>query len=104
MSSAELAGRMGVGQSTISELESSEVRGTIKLDSLRRAAGALDCKLVYFLVPRTSLDDAVRAQARRKAAELTTADHRPRTESDIDELVEQLVDRPGLWSGSSEMD
>src|SRR3954451_6151618 len=69
MSSTELGARMGIDQSSVIALEQSEIRDSIRLDSLRRAANALDCDLVYALVPRTSLDDTVTAQARRKAAE-----------------------------------
>jgi transcriptional regulator with XRE-family HTH domain len=58
---------MGVTQSTVADLEASEVHGTIRLDTLRRAADALDCDVAYFLIPRTSLDEMVVSQARRKA-------------------------------------
>jgi hypothetical protein len=35
------------------DLESAEKRGAISLKSLHRAAGAMDCDLVYFVVPRS---------------------------------------------------
>ncbi len=35
------------------DLESAEARGAISLKSLHRAAGAMDCDLVYFVVPRS---------------------------------------------------
>lgn len=84
---------MGVGQSSISGLERRETSETIRLHSLRRAADALDCDLVYFFVPRTTLDETVLAQARRKATKL-----RGDQNTTVDEIVEQLVDRRGLWS------
>lgn len=68
MSSTELATRLGVSQQTVPDLERSELHDTIELETLRRAADALDCDLAYFLLPRKSLDEAVKAQARRKAA------------------------------------
>ncbi|MEA3502456.1 MAG: mobile mystery protein A, partial [Actinomycetota bacterium] len=68
MSSTELATRLGVSQQSVSQMEHSEVHDTITLDTLRRAASALDCDLVYVLEPRTSLDEAVREQAHKKAA------------------------------------
>ena len=37
------------------DLESSEARGSISLSSLTRAADAMDCELVYFLVPRDAV-------------------------------------------------
>ncbi len=48
-------------------LEASEENGTIQLKTLRRAAEALDCTLVYALVPNDSLEGAVRARARKIA-------------------------------------
>ncbi len=108
MSTTELAARIGVTQSRISALEQGEVEGTIKLETLRRAAEALDCDLMYALVPRTTLSEAVRRQARRKAgAHLRTVQHHMRLEDqeviggDADELEDvsrELIDRRGLWS------
>jgi predicted DNA-binding mobile mystery protein A len=97
MSSAELAARLAIGQSSVSELERSETRDAIRLGSLRRAADALECDLVYFLVPRSTLDESVREQARRKAARHrgVTAGAAPRVD---DEIIEHLTDHPGLWS------
>ena len=52
MSLADLAGRMGVTPQTVHGLERSEQQGKAQLDSLRRAAVAMDCTLVYaFAVP-----------------------------------------------------
>ena len=60
MSSTELAARIGVSQQRVSQIEQGELQETITLETLRRAANALDCDLVYVLEPRTSLDEAVR--------------------------------------------
>lgn len=106
MSTTELAKRMRVAQTRVSSIERAEADGTIKLDTLRRAADALDCDLVYFLVPRTSLDSAVQTQARRKAAaSLRHVAHNMRLEDQavdvkdqIDDLAAELVDRRGLWT------
>lgn len=109
MSSAELAHRMGVSQQAIPDLERSEQRETIKLETLERAARALDCDVVYLLVPRVSLEDAVRVQARRKAAQhLGRVAHHSRLEdqavdylgrtSQLDDLAARFVDRRGLWA------
>jgi len=100
---------MGVIQQSISDLERSEVHDTIKLETLRRAADALDCDLVYFLLPRTTLDDAVNVQAQRKAAKLLeSVAHHSRLEDQavgvddttvqLNELGARFVDHRGLWS------
>lgn len=68
MSSAQLAKRMGIRQPTVSEMEQSELRGTIQLETLRRAAQAMDCTVVYALVPNRSLEITLHEQARRVAA------------------------------------
>ena len=112
MSSTELAARMGLSQSRIPEIERGETSGSLRLSTLERAANALDCDLVYALVPRASLDDVVRQQARRTAeARLATIRHSMRLEDQavadadtdelIDELADELVDRRGLWADIS---
>ena len=114
MSSRELAERMGVRQQTIADLERSEQRGAIKLETLERAADALECDFVYFLLPRRSLDELVDSQARAKAARhLGRVAHHSRLEDQavtdddtavqLDDLARQFVDRRGLWTepGSS---
>jgi predicted DNA-binding mobile mystery protein A len=108
MSGSELADRMGISPKTIPDIERSEVAETIKLETLRRAANALDCELAYVLVPRTSLDTMVTVQARRKALRhLDPVAHHgfledqgvsdEGFEDQISELAERFVDKRGLW-------
>ena len=49
---AEIAGRMGVSPSDVYRLEYAEGRGVSELQTLRRAAEALGCELVYGLAPK----------------------------------------------------
>lgn len=64
MSGVQLASRLGVRPQTVAAVEKSEASGTIQLDTLRRMADAMDCTLVYALVPRSSLEDMVDKRAR----------------------------------------
>jgi predicted DNA-binding mobile mystery protein A len=64
MSTAQLAKRLRVKQPSVVALEQSEAKGTIELATLRRVAAALDCALVYALVPNKPLEAAVRDRAR----------------------------------------
>jgi predicted DNA-binding mobile mystery protein A len=64
MSTAQLAKRLGVRQPSIVEMEQSEAKGTITLATLKRVAEALDCRLVYALVPNKPLEQTVRERAR----------------------------------------
>lgn len=104
-----LASKMGVVESTVHRLEASERAGTAQLDSLRRAADAMDCDVVYALVPRQPLSDQVDAQARLKAyASLVPVLHTMALEDQevsgdavarlIEEHAAEWRDRPGLWN------
>jgi predicted DNA-binding mobile mystery protein A len=64
MSTAQLAKRLAVKQPSVVALEQSEAKGTIELATLRRVANALDCTLVYALVPNKPLEAMVRDRAR----------------------------------------
>jgi predicted DNA-binding mobile mystery protein A len=109
MSSAELGARLGVSSQTVLDLERSEQHKTIRLETLQRAADALDSDLVYVLLPRVRLDDAVEAQARRKAMRyLNRVAHHSRLEDQslndddleeqLNELASNFIDQRGLWS------
>ncbi len=63
MSARQLADRLGVSQPAITSMEQNEARGVISLATLRDAAEALDCRLVYALVPNRPLPDTLRARA-----------------------------------------
>jgi predicted DNA-binding mobile mystery protein A len=69
MTAEQLGRRLGVTQATLSGLEASEINGSIRLATLRKAAEAMNCTLVYALVPNTSLEEIVQEQARKVAAE-----------------------------------
>jgi predicted DNA-binding mobile mystery protein A len=64
MSTAQLAERLKIKQPSLVTLEQSEAKGTIELATLRRVAEALDCALVYVLVPNKPLEKMVRDRAR----------------------------------------
>jgi predicted DNA-binding mobile mystery protein A len=67
MSSAQLGKRLGKRSQSVDDWEKAEANGSIQLKTLRQAADALDCTLVYALVPKTSLNTAVEARARKIA-------------------------------------
>ncbi|MEX0901386.1 MAG: mobile mystery protein A [Pseudohongiellaceae bacterium] len=110
MTTAQLAGRMGFSQPRAVEIEKAEQKGAITLDTLERAARALDCKLVYAFVPRQPLQELVMERARRIARKrLSVTGHHMALEaqsvSDEDEkeqfeqLLRQIAEKSGseLW-------
>lgn len=67
MTGAQLGRRLGMTAQGVVSLERSEASGTIQLNTLRRAAEAMDCVLVYALVPKISLTEMVDRRARELA-------------------------------------
>jgi predicted DNA-binding mobile mystery protein A len=66
----ELAKRLGKAPSVAAHLEGSEAEYRITLGSLRDAADALGCQLVYALVPKSgSIQQLAEERTRTKAAE-----------------------------------
>ncbi len=110
MSAAQLAKRLGVSQAAVTSMEQNEVAENISLKTLNKAAEALDCRLIYALIPKDSLENTVRNQANRKISaqtknifqsmgleqQSTNKDERDRM---INELIDDLVKRGGreLW-------
>lgn len=110
MTTAQLAKRLGVSQPRVVGIEQAEAKGTITLDSLERTAHALDCRLVYALVPRQPLEALVEARATQLAEkQLGPTRHSMALEAqamemrDEDEqrkrLIQKLVEQAGskLW-------
>jgi predicted DNA-binding mobile mystery protein A len=73
MTTAQLARRMGVSQPRIAELEKAEAARNVTLGSLERAAEALDCRLVYVLVPNRPLSERLEERADQLAEEQLAA-------------------------------
>ena len=66
LSIRQLAERVGVGHSSIAQLEKREPKKKVTLESLEKAAHAMDCKVVYAIVPMNSnhtLDDIIMSRA-----------------------------------------
>jgi predicted DNA-binding mobile mystery protein A len=110
MTTAQLAARLRIAQPSAVGLEKAEADKAITLQTLERAARALDCTLVYALVPREPLDTLVHERAREIAHErLRAISHSMSLEDqrvgDADEqaqlerLAQKLIDGPGsaLW-------
>ena len=68
MNSRQLAERMDISTGHLAHIESAEAAGSINMETLRRTADALNCDLVYALVPRAgSLEKALEEQAEKVA-------------------------------------
>ena len=67
MTGQQLAYRLGTNRQRIARIEQDEKQGKVTLNTLQKAAEAMDCVFVYGLVPKESLERTVRDQARRVA-------------------------------------
>jgi predicted DNA-binding mobile mystery protein A len=108
MSAAELGGRMDTSETAVLKMEGSERDRRVRIDTLERAADALECDLVYALVPRRSLEEMTESRALARARALLGAvDHSmmledqrvapSAAEEQLRELADTLRERPGLW-------
>jgi predicted DNA-binding mobile mystery protein A len=109
MTGVQFAGRLKVRPQSVDALEQSEANGSIQLKTLRRAAEALDCTLVYALVPNASLDETVRARARKIATrELGRVAHTMKLEAQgtgdanlelrIETYIRDMLKERDLWN------
>lgn len=72
----QLADHMGVGHGSISQLEKREPKKKVTLELLERAAAAMDCKLVYAIIPRESgatLEEIIERRALEAASKILRA-------------------------------
>lgn len=67
MTTRQLAKSVGVTQAAVADAERTEAKGDITLATLRRYAAALDCELIYALVPKRPLLEMVEERADRIA-------------------------------------
>jgi predicted DNA-binding mobile mystery protein A len=110
MSGKQLADRLNVSQPRIPRLERDEVSGVVSLKTMRQAAEAMDCVFVYAIVPRTTLEETVRAQARKvayvrtqrvshtmllEAQNLSADEQREALDAAVEELVREMPKE--LW-------
>lgn len=102
MSLTQLARRLKTTASTVSRAEERERDGSITLGTLQRIAEAMDCELVYAIVPKTSLSEIVNKQAAKAASLiLDRVTHSMRLEDQevdgeelnrlIDDTIEELI-------------
>ena len=107
MSSAQLGKAIGVRSQSVDDMEKAEVSGGVTLETLRRVGKAMDCTLVYALVPNTSLESLVMKRAEALAASAlaevahTMALEDQKVDGDrtaqITEYIEDHISERDLW-------
>jgi predicted DNA-binding mobile mystery protein A len=94
-----LAERMKITPSGVRDIERRESDGSITLRTLRQAAAALNCRVVYFVVPNEPLDKMIDHEAIRAAkrliegvAQTMTLESQATTTSDQVELLQDTLE------------
>lgn len=114
MNGRQFADRLGVTKQRTYQIENEELAGSSTLKAMRRIAESLDCVFVYAFVPRASLEQSVRDQARRvaetrlgRAAQtMSLEDQAVGTKENkeaLAEMIEELIDKHSstLWDQPS---
>lgn len=87
----------GLSGRTIAQAEKREVEGKVTLATLKKMAEAMECELVYALIPKKSVKETIENKARAKAIErLNEAGLHMKLEAqdvtgDLNERVERLA-------------
>lgn len=108
MSGVQLANRLGVSAQTANALEKSEVNASIKLETLRKTAEALNCTLVYALVPKSSLEETVNLRTKMIAKQaLKIVSHTMKLEDQsigakvsdqqIEDYIKNILKERDIW-------
>lgn len=109
MTAAQLGSRMGISQPAVTRLEQSEVDGTISVESLQRAAQAMDATAHSVFLPNSTLEDTVLRRAREVAIrDLEGVDRSMRLEDQavdrgaaerlLREHIDEVIDSRRLWA------
>lgn len=106
MSANDLGARLGITRQSVLTLEISESKGRAGMDSLKRAAEAMDCSFVYAFIPNSSLEEFVSKQIEKVVAEkIKKVSHTMKLEGQSVELVDsvyadllkELQDSSKIW-------
>jgi predicted DNA-binding mobile mystery protein A len=87
--------KLGQSRRRIQEFEEAEAKDRITLDSLRRVAAAMDCDLVYAIVPKSgTITELAERRARAQAAEdVFDVEHSMALENQATGNVKELIEK-----------
>jgi predicted DNA-binding mobile mystery protein A len=107
MTQKNLAHAANLSVPTIAHMERREPEGRVTIETLRKLAAAMDCDLIYAIVPRKPVNEILRQQALAKATEiLRAADIQMQLEDQkvkesfkarVSALADQLVADGDVW-------
>lgn len=105
MTTQQLAQRLKVSRRRVVTIEQAEVHHATTLKTLKQAANAMDCELIYAIVPRTSLKQTIEMHARKfvkkhlkeidhhMALELQTVKDKKAIDAQVEDLVQHYLSK-----------
>ena len=95
MSQQQVARVMQVKQQSLIDFETAEAEDRITLKNLRRAAEAMECELIYVIVPKSgTFQDLAEKRARSAATRrVLSVEHTMALENQASGNVKELIDR-----------
>ena len=111
MTAEQLAKRLQLSRRRVVIIEHAEVQNETTLSTLRKVAEAMDCQLVYAIVPKTTISEIIEKQARKFVMKhLQDVSHHMKLESQsvkdksaieaqINDLVQQYLSKSlkSIW-------
>ena len=100
MSRKQLAKRLGVSRQRIFYLEDNELYGHVTVKHLDKVADSLDCIFTYCFIPRISLEETIRKQAKlmaerlvNQASQTMNLENQALENKENDEIISELINR-----------
>jgi predicted DNA-binding mobile mystery protein A len=107
LSSTDLAKLSNLSPRTVTQAERREIEGKISLSTLKKMAEAMECELVYSLVPKASVRDTIKNKAKAKAIKrlkeaglhmkLEAQEAESNIQDQIEVLTQKLIDNGDVW-------
>lgn len=109
MTTQQLAKRLKVNRRRVVKIEEAEIQDAITLKTLKEVAKAMNCILIYAIVPKTSINQILEEQARKfvkqhlteiahhMALESQSVKDKKAIEAQIEDLVEEYLAKPRVF-------
>ena len=95
---SKLAKRLRVGRATIYQAEKGELTGSVTLKTLNKIAQAMNCRLVYAIVPESDVHSLIKSQAKLMAQTIVhqanvhmALEDQSLSQADVEREIERLT-------------
>lgn len=101
MTALQLAKRINVSRRRITKIEEDEMQDALTIKTLKNIANAMECQLVYAIVPKTTIMETIENQAKKIVSkQLTEISHHMNLEDQgitdqkvLDVQIEELINQ-----------